>query len=126
MKTFRELLGIGRPATGGRPKSPMQWPGHLSERELNAALANLEVTHPAWVALLQLIDTARENALENADQNMDPPTILAGYVGGAAHLKLLGDELHYRRELGLVQREEQPATRDKWLRQHQVEPPAAT
>lgn len=95
----------------------------LKEREINAAFANLDPVNPAWLAIHQLIETARENALENADQNMDPPTILAGYVGGAAHLKMLAEELDNRRELGLKEREEKPATRDAWLKSQQVEPP---
>ena len=94
----------------------------LEEREINTAFANLEPTHPAWLAFHQLIETARENAMENADQNMDPPTILAGYVGGAAHLKLLRDDLNGRRELGLAQREQKGSVKEEWL-ERQTEPP---
>jgi hypothetical protein len=32
---------------------------------------------------------------------MDPATLMAGYVGGAAHLKMLRDELYSRREDGI-------------------------
>jgi hypothetical protein len=74
----------------------------LDERQLNAACAMVDEKHPLWQAIHQLIDTARENALENADQNMDPPGILAGYVGGAAHLKMLGEDLHVRRQAGFA------------------------
>jgi hypothetical protein len=63
----------------------------LSEAELNAAFA-VPMDDRLWRALHQLIDTAEANAHENAWASMDPPGILAGYVGGAAHLKML-DEL---------------------------------
>ena len=72
----------------------------LSENELNAALA-VPKENTLWRALHQLIDTAEENAHEQAWANMDPPVILAGYVGGAAHLKMLREELLSRREDGI-------------------------
>ena len=72
----------------------------LSEPELDAALAVAEDDR-LWMAVHQLIDTAEENAHANADANMDPPTVLAGYVGGAAHLKMLREELLSRREAGI-------------------------
>jgi len=72
----------------------------LDENELNTALA-VPLDDRLWSALHQLIDTAEENAHENAWANMDPPGILAGYVGGAAHLKMLRDELYSRREDGI-------------------------
>jgi hypothetical protein len=72
----------------------------LTENELNAALA-VAKDDRLWQALHQLIDTAEENAHENAWANMDPPAILAGYVGGAAHLKMLREELYSRREDGI-------------------------
>jgi hypothetical protein len=72
----------------------------LKENELNAALA-VPTDDRLWRALHQLIDTAEENAHENAWANMDPGLILAGYVGGAAHLKMLREELLSRREDGL-------------------------
>jgi hypothetical protein len=72
----------------------------LDENELNTALA-VTKDDRLWIALHQLIDTAEENAHENAWANMDPPAILAGYVGGAAHLKMLREELLGRREDGI-------------------------
>jgi hypothetical protein len=72
----------------------------LKENELNAALA-VPTDDRLWRALHQLIDTAEENAHENAWASMDPPVLLAGYVGGAAHLKMLREELLSRREDGL-------------------------
>jgi hypothetical protein len=72
----------------------------LTENELNAALAVAKEDR-LWRALHQLIDTAEENAHENAWANMDPAGILAGYVGGAAHLKMLREELVSRREDGI-------------------------
>jgi hypothetical protein len=95
----------------------------LSERDLNAACATVDEKHPLWLAIHQLIITARENALENADQNMAPPGILAGYVGGAAHLKMLAEELHTRRETGLEERKQKGSVREEW-RKKQVEGPA--
>lgn len=114
---LRELLGIPRQRNRVRVKYR-----DLKEREINAAFASLEPTHPAWLAFHQLIETARENALENADQNMDPPTILAGYVGGAAHLKMLRDDLNIRREAGLAQLEQKGTVKQEWL-DRQTEPP---
>jgi hypothetical protein len=72
----------------------------LSEADLNAALA-VPMDDRLWRALHQLIDTAEANAHENANANMDVPTVLAGYVGGAAHLKMLREELLSRREDGI-------------------------
>jgi hypothetical protein len=73
------------------------------DAELNIALAGAADENPIWRAVHQLIDTAEENAVENAGANMDPPTVLAGYVGGAGHLRMLRDELHSRRQLGIEQ-----------------------
>ena len=72
----------------------------LTEAELNVALA-VGTDDRLWRAVHQLIDTAEANAHENAWASMDPPTILAGYVGGGAHLKMLRDELLSRREDGI-------------------------
>jgi hypothetical protein len=72
----------------------------LTENELNAALA-VPKDDRLWRALHQLIDTAEANAHENAWASMDPPVLLAGYVGGAAHLKMLREELLSRREDGI-------------------------
>jgi hypothetical protein len=72
----------------------------LTEAELNTALA-VPMDDRLWRALHQLIDTAEANAHENAWASMDPPGILAGYVGGAAHLKMFRDELLSRREEGI-------------------------
>jgi hypothetical protein len=72
----------------------------LTEGELNAALA-VGTDDRLWRALHQLIDTAEGNAHENAGANMDIPTVLAGYVGGGAHLKMLREELLSRREDGI-------------------------
>jgi len=72
----------------------------LEEAELNLTLGAIADEHPLWRAVHYLIDVAEENANENASENMDPPGILAGYVGGARHLRLLRDELYSRREIG--------------------------
>jgi hypothetical protein len=72
----------------------------LTENELNAAFA-VSKEDRFFRALLQLIDTAEENAHQNAFASMDPPTVLAGYTGGAAHLRMLRDELLDRREEGI-------------------------
>lgn len=72
----------------------------LTEAELNVAFA-VSINDPLWRALHQLIDTAEANAHEQAWASMDPPGILAGYVGGAAHLKMLREELLSRREDGI-------------------------
>src|SRR5215475_991654 len=72
----------------------------LTENELNAALA-VSTEDRLWRALHQLIDTAEANAHENAWASMDPATLMAGYVGGAAHLKMLREELLSRREDGI-------------------------
>jgi hypothetical protein len=72
----------------------------LAENELNAALA-VPKDDRLWRALHQLIDTAEENAHENASASIDVSGTLAGYVGGAAHLKMLRDELYSRREDGI-------------------------
>src|SRR4030095_4931241 len=72
----------------------------LTENELNAAFA-VSKENRLWQALHQLIDTAEENAHENAWASMDPATLMAGYVGGAAHLKMLREELLSRREDGI-------------------------
>jgi hypothetical protein len=73
----------------------------MSEIELNQALAMLSDESPAWRALMQLIETAETNANENAAATIDPPTVLAGYVGGASHLRMLREELVNRRDSGL-------------------------
>ena len=75
-------------------------PRTFSEVELNLALAAIADEHPLWRAVHQLIDTAEDNAIEQAGANMDPPTVLAGYVGGAGHLRMLREELYSRREIG--------------------------
>jgi len=85
-----------------RQRTPIVYQKPLSEQELNAALAVSE-SDPQWRAVLQLIVTAEENANVNAAANMDPATVLAGYVGGADHLRMLREELLNRREEGLDQ-----------------------
>ena len=115
---LRDILGLGHPrhvALTGRPP--------LDERELNAACAMIDEKHPFWVAIHQLIETARDNALEDAAENMDPPGILGGYVGGASHLKILREELSRRRELGLAQQQEKGSTREEWLKKRVDQPP---
>jgi hypothetical protein len=72
----------------------------LSEAQINASLA-VAPDDSMWVAVLQLINTAEANANRNAQDGMDPPTVLAGYVGGAAHLRMLRDELIDRRQDGI-------------------------
>lgn len=72
----------------------------LSEAQLNAALA-VAADHPLWLAVHQLIVTAEDNANRNAQDNMDPHAVMAGYVGGASHLRMLRDELSDRREQGI-------------------------
>jgi len=73
----------------------------MSEIELNQALATLDEESAAWRALMQLIETAETNANENAGATIDPPTVLAGYVGGASHLRMLREELVNRRDSGI-------------------------
>jgi len=72
----------------------------FDETELNITLAAIADEHPLWRAIHHLIDVAEDNAIENASANMDPPTVLAGYVGGAGHLRMLREELHSRRAIG--------------------------
>lgn len=72
----------------------------LSEPQINAALA-VALDHPMWRAVHQLITTAEDNANRNAQDSMDPPCVMAGYVGGASHLRMLRDELIDRREQGI-------------------------
>jgi hypothetical protein len=94
----------------------------LSERELNLACALSETSQAIlWKAVHQLIDTAEENANENAAANMDPPALMAGYVGGAAQLRLLRDDLYARQAQGKAQREEKGDVKSDWLKR-QVEP----
>jgi hypothetical protein len=96
----------------------------LEERELNAACALGESSQlPLWKAIHQLIDTAEENAIIDASENMDPPMLMAGYVGGAKHLRLLREDLYRRLELGKAQREERGSTKDTWMKR-QVDQPA--
>lgn len=95
----------------------------FNERELNLACALGETSQAIlWKAVHQLIDTAEENANELAAANMDPPGLLAGYVGGAAQLRLLRADLYARLDLGKAQREEKGDVKSTWLK-HQVEPP---
>src|SRR6516225_6157096 len=102
---------IGRPRSWWHPVQ-MTWPWQIrrgakierprvyTESELNAALA---VTHdnPVWVAVHQLIDVAESNANENAVARIDNLGECAGYVGGAAHLRMLREEMHNRRAAGI-------------------------
>ena len=72
----------------------------FDETELNLTLGAIADEHPLWRAIHHLIDVAEDNAIENAGANMDPPGVLAGYVGGAAHLRMLREELYSRRKIG--------------------------
>lgn len=90
MKLFAKRLEIKKPRA-------------FKESDLNIALAAAGDEHPIWRAVHQLIDVAEDNAIENAGANMDPHGMLAGYVGGASHLRMLREELHNRRALGLEQ-----------------------
>lgn len=83
-----------------KPKIIVLPAGTLSEAQINAALAVAE-DNPLWRAVQQLITTAEDNANRNAQDSMDPPTVMAGYVGGASHLRMLRDELVSRREDGI-------------------------
>jgi hypothetical protein len=94
----------------------------LSERELNLACALGETSQLIlWKAVHQLIDTAEENANENAAANMDPPALMAGYVGGAAQLRLLREDLYARLAQGKAQREDKGDVKGEWLKR-QLEP----
>lgn len=73
----------------------------LTEEKLDLALASLTDESGPWRAIHQLIDTAEENANANAADDMAEPTVMAGYVGGAQHLRMLREELNNRRENGL-------------------------
>jgi len=69
----------------------------LKEDVIDLALA-VQEENSMWRAVHQLIDTAEENANENAAAD------LAGqreYVGGAKHLRVLREELIRRRERGI-------------------------
>ena len=81
----------------------------LDENALNLVLGAITDEAPLWRAIHQLIDVAEDNANENAAVNMDPPGTLAGYVGGAAHLRMLRDELYSRRDIGRQLLEERTA-----------------
>lgn len=101
----------------------------LTERELNLACALGETSQLVlWKAIHQLIDTAEENANENASANMDPPGLLAGYVGGAAQLRLLREDLYRRLELGKAQREpdQRESVKADWLKRRAEPPPLHT
>lgn len=87
----------------------------LEENELNLILGATADEYPLWRAIMQLIDVAEDNANENASSNMDPLGALAGYVGGAAHLRMLREELYNRREVGRQLREQDAAKpRSAW------------
>lgn len=75
----------------------------LTEAQLDFALLNANDEHPIWRSTHQLIKTAEENANANAASSMHPPEVMAGYVGGAQHLRMLRDELNTRRERGRLQ-----------------------
>jgi predicted DNA-binding protein len=95
----------------------------LDERELNLACAMGETSQAfLWKAVHQLIDTLEENAIADAAANMDPPGLLAGYVGGAAQVRLLREDLYRRQALGKIERGEKGDVKSQWLRK-QVEPP---
>lgn len=83
-----------------RPKIKIEKTRAFEEAELNLTLAAIADEHPLWRAIHHLIDVAEDNAHELAAANLDPPTALAGYVGGAAHLRMLREELYSRRKLG--------------------------
>lgn len=89
---------FGFEITRRRPHHVLLRAPEMSEREIDTALA-VAPTHPFLVALLQLIETARENAVVNAQEAAENPTKMAGYVGGIAHLMMLRDEIIRRREL---------------------------
>jgi hypothetical protein len=82
-------------ATGATTTSP-----GLTEAEIDRALAVREEL-PLWRAVLQLINTAEENANHNAAEDIDHYGTCAGYVGGAEHLRMLKEELERRRVEGL-------------------------
>lgn len=83
-----------------RPRVMVRRQPVLSERQMNQALADISETHPLWLTIHQLIDTAERNAWDDAAVRMENPQLQAGFVGGARHLDLLRGELARRRQLG--------------------------
>ena len=71
----------------------------VSDR-LDLALAEAAGKEALW-AVHKLIDNSEAIANENAADDMHDSTVMAGYVGGAQHLRALRDELNSRRENGL-------------------------
>lgn len=85
-----------------RPIVPAPGPyKRFDEEQLDLALAHPALPEPSWAAILQLIDTAEANANEEAAEDIHQPTVMAGYVGGAKHLRILRQELENRRAKGL-------------------------
>lgn len=74
----------------------------MSEAEINRAF-QVASTDPQWCAVMQLLETAEENANAQAAANIDSTNRMAGYVGAAEHLALVRAELVRRREAGLAE-----------------------
>ncbi len=70
----------------------------LKEEMIDLAMA-LKEESLVWRALHQLIDTAEENANENAAMFLVEQR---EYVGGAKHLRMLREELVRRRDRGIA------------------------
>lgn len=74
----------------------------LDEDQLNRVFAVPE-KHEMFQALLQLLETAKQNAHDNAAQELkyNNPLLIAGYTGGAQHIEMVRDDIISRREIGL-------------------------
>lgn len=57
---------------------------------------------PIWMALLQTIDTLRDEARDAGDSAVANPTLSANLHGGAQHLEMLKERLIILREVGLT------------------------
>lgn len=82
--------------------------GELSEEELDKAFAGT-LKHPIIRAFVQLLDTAEDDANRKAAEE---PENREMYVGGAARLRLLLDEIAIRHERGQMRRRQQAASED--------------
>jgi hypothetical protein len=77
-------------------------PKRFDEDQLNRVFA-VEETHEMFQALLQLLETAKENAHDNAAAELkgNNPLLVAGYTGGAQHIDMVREDIVARRQLGL-------------------------
>jgi hypothetical protein len=79
------------------PRVIVDQPARIPDREVTRILAGTHDKHPVYLAFMQLLDQAIEEAADNACEDFNVPRGLEVHTGGGKYLRALRDQIHLRR-----------------------------